>query len=1343
MPVSGNQENAVRTLGGQSSLNISGVPVKKRRFIWPSSPTPEEQQREQSLVSISQESELAATNSCDASRDFATEDENKRCSENCNGPRSRIEELTPSHKSDSLAKLDDDGKLLTAENSAKFLTGVKPLGGVPMKKRRFIRASSSLLEDQSSLNEDKRSCDSRVKIEETCCSFQSDAKMESLVAKEKSANIPVRPADTQPKLAPNKASPFHVNKEIFSPQVDKLKGISTISGDPVSLLGLEECYRAALENRNDDGSSWNQGNIEPVSLNLSLSSSEKSFQCKMVDTLSNTESSKTHTDRANWDLNTTMDAWEASVSEEAASQVTSDGSKAVSVADERKPMIALGILEESDSRTSFMRVSLQSDSDERLHLGLSPSFLSVNNQELSSSSTNKDSHFAVPNSSLTRQLLSGSRNSSSRSIKSEPLDESQIHDSTDAKVNPMVMLDFRALPVKRELVEALNSPNSSVGKSLGAKSMKSEPLHEDNGETLKSTDGTSHQSSKQVLRHQKDKGQSTCSPKELITQSQDTGGQPNCSTDEHVLLGTNSVTEPTSLVGSSLNDHLSDHLEHEVDGGAYLSSEAIKESSDSAEQVAAELVFPVCHNGDENNGSGTGAAGTTEKKSVDNSNEMKFKDSDAHRNGEGTVSDEERINLSADILEGDSYSSDYESDGKSVPMDIEEDGRGQDELEDGEVREPQLNVELEVPICDINKIASQGDSDDNKANSAELHDDVHPSSYHVEGKKYSTEKPVETNKPTVEDVDTALGRQTSDIADKDSFREETLAVDVMADAGDKRNIINTIRRRSLDLVTNKDETAGTEKSSDQAMCEDLGILVAATQGTYENNDEKDESALLKMETNKNGDDAPKDANSGGNQSRIINLPVASNMSSFCKTRSLSGKPFPLRPGRERLDVPLEGDRLNPRGRVETYDEGSHKFSREKYQDSRNSRWNFVNGRGRLGSRVDNLRNDRDSERDCISRHKFASAVAGSDTEFMNYNIGSDSGFGCNVRGGRKLVDDDTSNFHHRRRSPGGRDGHASRGPQMVRRVSRSTAEDSSDVVGLRRADKIMRGFDDDGEEPAYTRPQPPYEGLDGRFVQGTRNFSSLQRRGPQMHSKSPIRSRSPGPWSSRRRSPDGFCGPPDMPHRRSPIYRMERIRSPDNPGFPAERVSRRHGSPTFMARPNDLREMDPGRDHGHVRSIMSSRSPTGRGGLVRGSRRFGVLDPRERPDNEEFFAGPVHSGRFHELGGDGNEERRRFGDRRAPVRSFRPPFNGTDGDNFLNTEDGSRSFRFYPDVDADFHERSNLRDREFDRRIKNRSGNVPRRPRSIEEQEGNYRHGGQVLYDDGFDDVSRVKRKRF
>ena len=454
-------------------------------------------------------------------------------------------------------------------------------------------------------------------------------------------------------------------------------------------------------------------------------------------------------------------------------------------------------------------------------------------------------------------------------------------------------------------------------------------------------------------------------------------------------------------------------------------------------------------------------------------------------------------------------------------------------------------------------------------------------------------------------------------------------------------------------------------------------------------------------------------------------------------------------------------------RDEAYDDGSHRFSRERHYDqpSRNNRISFMRGRGRISSQIDTLCGDRDPQHNFASgfyngptefrvvRPKYASAVSDADLNFSSYNNGQDGAYFGTGRGRRKILSDDSSIFPHippRRRSPGGRDGPAARGLPMVRRVPRNLSpnrcigEDGSELVGLRH----MRGFADDHRDSMFARSQPSFEGLDGAFVRGNREFSSVQTRGlPRIGSKSPTRprTRSPGPWPSlRRRSPDGFGGPLELPHRRSPpIYRTERIRSPDHPCFTGEMVIRRHGSPPYLSRPsNDLRDLDPGR---HPRSGIPNRSPSGRI-LLRNSRQLDLVDPRERNEGDDYFGGPMpSSGRFHELGTDGNaDERRRYGDRRGPVRPFRPPYSGPDSDNFdLNAEGGPRSFRFCPEDDLELHERGNMREREFDRRIKNRPGNAPRRTRNTDEQEGNFRHGGQVWHDDGFDDMPRLKRKRF
>lgn len=104
-------------------------------------------------------------------------------------------------------------------------------------------------------------------------------------------------------------------------------------------------------------------------------------------------------------------------------------------------------------------------------------------------------------------------------------------------------------------------------------------------------------------------------------------------------------------------------------------------------------------------------------------------------------------------------------------------------------------------------------------------------------------------------------------------------------------------------------------------------------------------------------------------------------------------------------------------REEVYVDSPHKFSRERHQDmsgGRNSRMNFVRGRGRMNSRMDSHRGEWDSDREYSGefyngptqyrgpRPKYASAMADTD---MEYNNAPDGSYASNARLGRKPLND--------------------------------------------------------------------------------------------------------------------------------------------------------------------------------------------------------------------------------------------------------------------------------------------------------------------------------------------------
>ncbi|XP_058098970.1 uncharacterized protein LOC131243551 isoform X2 [Magnolia sinica] len=286
-----------------------------------------------------------------------------------------------------------------------------------------------------------------------------------------------------------------------------------------------------------------------------------------------------------------------------------------------------------------------------------------------------------------------------------------------------------------------------------------------------------------------------------------------------------------------------------------------------------------------------------------------------------------------------------------------------------------------------------------------------------------------------------------------------------------------------------------------------------------------------------------------------------------------------------------------------------------------------------------------------------------------------------------------------------------------------------DRVVLKHEEKFVRGLPD-MMHPSFPRPEP--QRIPNPFAQRERSLSPMQMRGPlrvpRIGSKSPPRSRT--------RSPDGRSEL--MNCRLTRNLRIERMRvPPEHPCIAEDMMIRRHGSPPYASRlSNAVRDAGPSKEQDLPRPLLR-RSPSGRV-VQRINRRFDMIDPRERAEGDEHL-GPLYSDRLFEfVGDDCLDERRKFSERHGPFRPCRPHDVVADGDGLVYHAEGGSRRRAFPEGAAEFHERGDSRD--VDGRIKYRLGN-PRRPRSIEEQEHDYGHGGPGCHDPSYDLV-RLKKRR-
>ncbi|KAH6827297.1 hypothetical protein C2S53_005434 [Perilla frutescens var. hirtella] len=1115
-------------------------------------------------------------------------------------------------------------------------------------------------------------------------------------------------------------------------------------------LGPKEQLIPALDHQQNDAFSHKSDKSDSM-LSLALHEEELVLSDKKdsaMDSVSNTACSN----RSNWDLNTTMDVWEGSTGGEAfAHGLVNIGGfyKTNSCGDDKSSLTMASaacfgsnkgkhILDGHISGSSKSS-TLHGKTDDSLGLRLAMPQMETS-RDCASLSDNLAFTSVGPNLSLKQVQLPVVN--VSRTVKSEPVDDNSKHDCSIGSCSSTNIKSLKLSSVKRECannhsLETILQSSISPEKLDDHRSMKSEVVQERNQEGCLSKDAAML-SVARVMQHQESCASSSAMPLPVssLPQCLSPARLPTCS-------------ELTTSADFSNQSEQSFHSKESQHNDIPDEQTAIPIRQDSDQSRPCKLGISSVVDQDK-----------SELARIDENTVELCQNDDVAANVEG------KNNTSSEMLEEDPVGSDTESqqNGAVDPICEKED----EEYEDGEVREHAQHSADEDPIV-------EGKKTDNLeliiSDSQTLQPSVSSADQSISASVFKEKDAVKTN------LEETHGDPIKDYVgicyepnNEDNLLQKSYEVSEVV--SDEKRAISDTPDKQLDLSGDVQESPRKEVSrdipTDGSHGED-GIEIggeAIAKVVKENCSGGDDLTLSKVEASPNGLDTAKDSNNAGNKSRIINLSRPSVMAAPFKNKSIP-RLLTTRSGKERYSD-FDGE-THPRGnRDEFYTGGSNKFVKDRVHDQsvRNSRPTFMLGKGRTSGRFGSLRGEWDSEHDFASessygpsdyrviRRKHASSISDVDLERNGYNIPQEG----NALGGnrRKTMNDEFSSLRRgslRRLSSGDRDGHVTRGFQMLHRIPRNmsprrcSGEAGSDMIGLRNDDKFMQHLSDDIINPVY-HPQAIYDELDGQLVRGNRNFSTtMQRKGyPRIRSKSPGRSRtrSPGPWSSpRRRSPNGV---PELAQHRSPaLYRMGRIRSPDHACFHDEMVARRRGSPSYVARHNnDMRDVDSGREHIHPRSADSNRRSSPGRGFPRSARRADTLDSREMGDGDEYLNGPQHSNKFHELRGDGSiDDRRKFIERRGPLRSFRPSYN-TDNDNFrFHINDGPRPYRFCPDADTEFVERSNTREREFDGRVKHQNLAVSRRIRNIEEQQdGNYRPIERVWHDDGFTDA-RVKRRRF
>lgn len=917
------------------------MPIKKRRFpsFQPSSsPVSEEP------CSLSEETELQRKENSSTSQGSTLSNASiagapikKRRFPFIQPSSSSLEEASRSEESDALRKEHSStspGSTLSTSSSS-----LSDVNGIPaLEDRKASTDVSNATTGQSN------SCFLIPKIEEPnlgtqSCTLDVMYSKETVIPSESNKKLESQIIKGNPELllAAKEGLALSIGTEVSKQNVKDIcrKESPLVSGSSSLSLSLEEHHFPAVENVENDKSRLKIEKTESVSLELSLSKEDCSSHSLNTDAKTDGNTTPVHSNRANWDLNTTMDAWEESGTEAGLGKTCVDGLKITenSVV-EKQLMCSTGmtrptnvlsvkpVCEESQKKDFTFPSAMcgqQFKFGDSSNLSLTP-FLQKYTEEPSKLSVKLNSGSSIPNVSLSSVAsAAGDANTSSfRLVKPEPFDENLKKELKEANTSTAGSLD--SVTVKQELfqpivVKCSKLSNVSNLMKADAVSVKQELVHTGNQEKSNAAVSKTDRLDKEVQQGLDDSSPSLAMSivPDTTPISTDAAGpqmKPGCTAE---LSASENTVSQIENISPTDGDNVA-----KVCHGACLNAE-----QDTIEAVT----LPVVDNGSELKISGLkiSSVSTTEEKNAADRDACRLKLmneplSAARGSGEGCVSDEEKITLSGDMLEDDSYGSDYESDENhavTIPVDTEryvED----DDYEDGEVREPLDPSIAEDNICEVREVEHPDCSNFvNKQMEKGMVSGECAAQYQVVVEN-DNKTAIQSEINSEEAMDIEMHERSGKVVDKNVCLQESLEDEKSNIAAHGNKPVNVLQKKPLDLLEGKNvsEALVTESLSNQATDGSNGVDVQCADEVVKTTDtvKQTDLELPNMEVSANANDASKDVNNGGNPGRIIDLSRATSSSSPGKTRSIPGRSqLASRAGRDVLPDTLDGDKLH-RGR---------------------------------------------------------------------------------------------------------------------------------------------------------------------------------------------------------------------------------------------------------------------------------------------------------------------------------------------------------------------------------------------------------------------------------------------